>query len=386
MWKAILQQLAQKHLFRELSVMDSPSNSVISFTGQKILQFATNDYLGLANHTQLKQAACRAIEEFGVGAGASRLISGTMTPHHDLEQELANFFGTEASLIFSSGYTTNIGIIPNVIAPKSLILADRLCHASLIDGCRLSPASLRVFRHNNMTHLRKLLSKHSPTRPALIVTEGVFSMDGDLAPLHDLVNLAEEFEATLLIDDAHGTGVMGSSGRGTIEHWGVRSDKILHMGTLSKALGASGGFVTGTRDFIEYLINTSRPFIFSTALPPAIAAAAQTALSLIQLEPHRRTALWQNREYMHQGLSSMGFHMTKTQSPILPIIVHDPQLAVEMSQGLQKKGIYIPAIRPPSVPKGTSRLRITVTAMHSIEQIDQTLEAIQHVGKSLRIL
>ena len=385
MWEKDLQKLAREHLLREISVLDSPSGPLMSLNGQNTLQFASNDYLGLANHVHLKQAACKAIEQYGVGAGASRLISGTLTPHHSLEQSLAHFFGTEASLTFSSGYAVNTGIIPNLITSDGLIFADRLCHASLIDGCRLSRATLRIFRHNDIDHLKSLLGKRAPARPSLIVTEGVFSMDGDLAPLLELVHLAEEFEATLLIDDAHGTGVMGATGRGTIEHWGVDSAKVLHMGTLSKALGASGGFITGTKDFIAYLINTSRSFIYSTAPSPPIAAAAQAAIHLIQQEPERRARLWQNREHIYQGLAAIGCHMTKTESPIIPLIVNDPGLAIEMSQQLRKKGIFIPAIRPPTVPKGTSRLRITVTAEHSVEQIDAALEAIQQVGQSLKI-
>jgi glycine C-acetyltransferase/8-amino-7-oxononanoate synthase len=210
-------------------------------------------------------------------------------------------------------------------------------------------------------------------------------MDGDLAPLPELARLAEEFEAILLVDDAHGTGVMGPTGRGTIEQWGVESAKVLHMGTLSKAIGTSGGFMTGTKEFISYLINTSRSFIYSTAPPPAMAAAAQAAIHLIQEEPERRARLWQNREHMYQGLKAMGCHMTRTQSPILPIIVNDPKLAVKMSHGLQKQGIFIPAIRPPTVPNGTSRLRVTVTAEHSMEQIDFALKAIQQVGQTLKI-
>lgn len=209
-------------------------------------------------------------------------------------------------------------------------------------------------------------------------------MDGDLAPLPELVRLAEEFQTTLLIDDAHGTGVMGATGRGTLEHWGVESSaNVLHMGTLSKALGASGGFITGTKDFIAYLVNSSRSFIYSTAPPPAMAAAAHTAIDLTQQEPERRARLWQNREHMYQGLIAMGCQLTKTESPILPIIINDPGLAVEMSKQLQQQGIYIPAIRPPTVPTGTSRLRITVTAEHSVEQIDAALAAIQQAGQSL---
>ncbi len=385
MWEAELQEFAKAHLLRELAIIDSASGPITSLNGQPTLLFASNDYLALANHPQLKQAACTAIEQFGVGAGASRLISGTQTPHSDLELALANFANTEAALTFSSGYATNLGVIPQLTNAGGLILADRLCHASLIDACRLSHADLRVFHHNDMDHLRSLLTKRSTNRPTLIITEGVFSMDGDLAPLSKIVDLAEEFEALILLDDAHGTGVMGQNGRGSIEHWGVSSTQILHMGTLSKALGCSGGFITGTKDFIAYLINTSRSFIYSTASPPALAAAALAALHLIQQEPARRAKLWQNREHMYQGLRGMGCHMTNTQSPILPMIIHDPELAMKMSKQLQKKGIYIPAIRPPTVPKDTSRLRITITAEHSIEQIDTALLAINQVGNSLKI-
>ncbi len=386
MWEADLQKFARDHLLRKLSIMGSACGPIITLNGQPALLFASNDYLGLANHPQLKQAAMRAIDKFGVGSGASRLISGTFTPHHNLEMAIAQFATTEAALTFSSGYATNLGVIPQLAKTGGLILADRLCHASLIDACRLSRSTLRVFHHNDMEHLHSLLTKRPSNRPTLLLTEGVFSMDGDLAPLPELVRLAEEFEATLLIDDAHGTGVMGATGRGTLEHWGVESASLLHMGTLSKALGASGGFITGTKDFIAYLINTARAFIYSTAPPPAMAAAAQQAIQIIQQEPERRARLWTNREYMYQGLMAMGCHLTKTQSPILPIIVNDPSLALEMSQQLRQKGMFIPAIRPPTVPKGTSRLRITVTAEHSIEQIDSALEAIQQVGQSLKIL
>ena len=366
--------------------MDSACSPVMSWHGTQTLLFASNDYLGLANHAHLKQAAVKAIQQFGVGAGASRLISGTLTPHHDLELTLAKFFKTEAALTFNSGYTANIGIIPSLIASDGLIFADRLCHASLIDGCRLSRASLRVFRHNDIAHLQSLLVKRSRKGPILILTEGVFSMDGDLAPLPELVRLAEAYDAMLLVDDAHGTGVMGATGRGTAEHWGVHSEKLFHMGTLSKALGTSGGFITGTQESIAYLINSARSFIYSTAPPPAMAATAQAAIHLLEEQPERRTRLWRNREKMHQGLLDMGCQLTKTASPILPIIVNHPGLALKMSQQLQEKGIYIPAIRPPTVPKGTSRLRVTVTAEHSMPQIDVALAAIQQIGQALKVI
>ena len=386
MWEADLQKIAREHLLREISVLGSPTGPFMSLDGQKTLQFASNNYLGLANHPQLKLAAQEAIEEFGVGAGASRLISGTSSPHHTLELALADFTNSEAALTFSSGYATNLGIIPQLTKHGGLILADRLCHASIIDACRLSRATLRVFRHNDLEHVQALLAKRPINQPTLLITEGVFSMDGDLAPLTQLVSLAEEFEALLLVDDAHGTGVMGSTGRGSLEYWEIESANVFHMGTLSKALGTSGGFMTGTKDFIAYLINTSRSFIYSTAPPPAMAAAAQAAIHLMQQEPERRTRLWENREKMHQGLTSMGYQLTKTESPILPILVKDTELATKMSRLLREKGMYIPAIRPPTVPKNTSRLRITVTAEHSPEQIDSALNAIKQIGQSLHII
>jgi glycine C-acetyltransferase/8-amino-7-oxononanoate synthase len=309
-----------------------------------------------------------------------------MTPHFQLERDLAQLKGVEASLTYSSGYATNIGIIPTLAKTNSLILADRLCHASLIDGCRLSRAALRVFHHNDLDHLKRLLSKKSSHAATLIITEGVFSMDGDLAPLPEMSRLAEEFEATLLVDDAHGTGVMGSTGRGTVEYYGLDPDLILHMGTLSKAIGSSGGFVAGSKNLVAYLINTSRSFMYTTAPPPALAAAASAALAIIQQEPQRRMKLWRNREFLHTRLVAMGFKLTDTKSPILPIILKDPELAVQMSHRLKEEGVWIPAIRPPTVPKDSSRLRITVTAEHSFEHIEAALSALRKVGTALRAL
>ncbi|GJL60009.1 MAG: 8-amino-7-oxononanoate synthase [Nitrospirales bacterium] len=386
MFKEDLQNLAQQHLLRELSLINSPPAPVISVEGREILLFASNNYLGLANHPQVKDAAMKAIEKFGVGSGASRLISGNITPHHALESELASFKDTEAALTFSSGYATNIGVIPNLATADSLILADRLCHASLIDGCRLSRATLRVFHHNDVRHLKRLLAKPRSRTSTLVLTEGVFSMDGDVAPLPEMARLAEEYGATLLIDDAHGTGVMGATGRGTVEHFGLDSRQILQMGTLSKALGSSGGFIAGPKDFVSYLINTARSFIYTTAPPPAIAAAASAALAIIRQEPQRRERLWRNREFLHQGLVTMGFQLTDTQSPILPIMVNNPELGVQMSQRLRAEGVWIPAVRPPTVPKGTSRLRITVTADHSLEHLETALRALRKVGTALKVL
>jgi len=386
MFEETRQKLSQQHLWRSLTRIDSTSEGKITIDGREILLFASNNYLGLTNHPKIKEAAITAIQRYGVGAGASRLISGSLSPHFDLEEQLAQLKGTERALSFSSGYATNIGVIPALMNTKGLILADRLCHASLFEGCRLSQAKLRIFHHNDLQHLRMLLSKRPVNQPTLIVTEGVFSMDGDLAPLTDLVELAKGFEASLLVDDAHGTGVMGSTGRGTAEHFNISPSDIFHMGTLSKAIGVSGGFIAGPKDLTDYLINTSRPFIFSTASPPAMAAASLAALHLMQAEPDRRTRLWANRLRLYEGLRSLGFQLTQTESPILPVLLHNSQQALLLSRAMLQEGFFIPAIRPPTVPKGTSRLRITVTADHTTSQIDSCLSALRRTATALRLI
>ncbi len=380
-----LMALDQKHLRRRIKTVHSPVEPVITLDGQSVIQFPSNNYLGLANHPALKEAAIEAIRQWGIGSGASRLITGTQTPHQQLETALAEFKGIEAALTFGTGYSTNIGIIPTLVGPNDIIFADRLCHASLIDGCRLSQATLRVFHHNDPEHLKQLLSKRSGKHKTLIVTEGIFSMDGDLAPLPDLVSLASEHGATLLVDDAHGTGILGPNGRGSGEYFGIEPNSYIHMGTLSKAFGTIGGYVAGPRPFIDYVVNTSRSFIYTTAPPPSMAAAALAAIGIVQSDSDRRDQLWRNREQLYQGLKTLGYELTNTKSPILPIILNDPQLAVDMSAQLLEHGIYVPAIRPPTVPKGTSRLRVTVTSDHTSEQINTCLHAFDNVKNTRRI-
>ncbi|GJL54544.1 MAG: 8-amino-7-oxononanoate synthase [Nitrospirales bacterium] len=383
MFEDELHELTRQHLRRQLKTVDSATEPVITLDGKPVIQLASNNYLGLANHTVVESAAIEAIRHYGVGSGASRLISGNQTPHQELETTLAQFKTTEAALTFGSGYSANTGIIPTLVGPQDCIVADRLCHASLIDGCRISQASLRVFHHNDTTHLKQLLEKRAGTQKTLIITEGVFSMDGDLAPLPELVRLANEFQATLLLDDAHGTGVMGQNGRGCIEHFGIDPNELVQIGTLSKALGTIGGYVVGSRTLIDYLMNTSRSFIYTTAPPPSMVAAAQAAINIVQSDSDRRTQLWHNREHLYQGLKGIGFQLTTTQSPILPIILNDPKRAVEISARLLEYGIYVPAIRPPTVPKGTSRLRVTVTSEHTSAHIETALRAFETVKKEL---
>ena len=381
-----IKHLETRHLRRQLRIAESPSDTTITIESRRFISMASNNYLGLANHPAVKRAAIEAIEQWGVGAGAARLITGTMTPHHQLEQDLARFKQVEAALTFGTGYTTNLGLIPALIDRDGLILADRYCHASLIEACRLAKARLRVFHHNDVEHLKKLLKKREKARPTLVVTEGVFSMDGDLAPLPDLLALCRQHEATLVIDDAHGTGVMGTNGRGTIEHFGMNPQDLIQMGTLSKAIGTSGGYVAGPASLKDYLINTSKAFIYTTAQPPAIAAGASAAIQIIQDEPARRERLRTNRNTLHAALTSLGFQLADTQSPILPIIVKSPERALAMSQALYEAGVYVPAIRPPTVPKHSSRLRLTVSSEHTEEQLEYVVRSIQKAGQTLRVI
>lgn len=386
MFEDRLRELEAQHLLRRLRLVESEPGAVATIEGRPVIVMASNNYLGFATHPLLKQAAIAAIERFGVGAGASRLVSGTLPPHEELETALARFKGTEASLVFGSGYLANIGLIPALIGSGGLILADRLCHASLIDGCRLSGADLRVFRHRDVAQLDTLLARRSPRRDTLIVTDGVFSMDGDLAPLPELVALADRHGARLLVDDAHGTGVMGFHGRGTLEHFGVESRIPFHMGTLGKALGTSGAYVSGPASLIRYLLNTARSFIYTTAPPPAIAVASVAALGLLRSEPQRRARLWENRNHFQAGLKALGFRLTDSLSPIIPVLIGDPQKALTMADRLLELGVYAPAIRPPTVPKETSRIRTTVTSEHTREQLETVLAAFRKAGQELDLI
>ena len=386
MFEERLHQLEEQHLLRRLLLIESEPGTVVTIEGRRVILMASNNYLGLATHPKLKQAAVSATERFGVGSGASRLVSGTLPPHEELEMALARFKGVEAALVFSSGYLANIGLIPALIGSGGLILADRLCHASLIDGCRLSGANLRVFRHRDTDQLRTLLARRSAGRDTLIVTDGVFSMDGDLAPLPELVELADRHGARLLVDDAHGTGVMGPQGRGTLEHFGLESRLSFHMGTLGKALGTSGAHVAGPASLIRYLVSTARSFLFSTAPPPATAAASLTALDILRSEPDRRTRLWENRDHFYKGLKALGFRTTDTVSPIIPVLIGDPDKALDMARLLLKQGVYAPAIRPPTVPRSTSRIRTTVTSEHTSEQLKTVLAAFQTAGQELDLI
>jgi 8-amino-7-oxononanoate synthase len=374
MFKRELAQLEKEHLLRQLAEVDRESGAYVTIRGKRALLMCTNDYLGLAVHPALKEAAVAAIERYGFGSGASRLVSGTGRLHSDLEERIARFKGTEAALVFNSGYAANTGIIPALAEEGDLILSDSLNHASIIDGCRLSKAQTCVYRHRDSDHVESILVKNAHARRKLIVTDGVFSMDGDLAPLPELALLAEKYGALLMVDDAHATGVLGNTGRGSAEHFGLKNRVRIQMGTFSKALGSFGAYVAGDKELIDYLLNRSRSFIFSTALPPAVCAASIAALDIVEGSPEIRERLWRNQERFARGLESAGIRTTATETPIVPLVVGDALLALNISQQLLEQGIFATAIRPPTVPENAARIRTTVTAAHSQADIEQALQ------------
>lgn len=339
----------------------------------------SNDYLSLSQHPALIEAAASAMEKYGLGSGASRLVSGTSPIHQELEHKLSQFKKSEAVILFNSGYAANTGIIPALAREGDMVFSDSLNHASIIDGCRLSRASIRVYRHKDMNHLETLLKDCGHARRNLIVTDGVFSMDGDIAPLPDLVALAEKYNALLMIDDAHATGVLGKGGRGTVEHFGMEGRVPIQMGTLGKALGAYGAYVAGNRDLIDLLINRARSYIYSTALPPAVCAASLAALKIIENDPTRRERLWCNRERFAAGLKSLQIDIGTSATPIVPLMIGDTAQAIKVGARLFESGIFATAIRPPTVPEGTSRIRMTLMTSFSDHDIDMALATVKKI-------
>ncbi len=348
--------------------------------GQRLWNFASNDYLGLAADPRLAEAAKVALSEAGVGARASALVTGRTEWHARLEETLARFEGQEAAILFPTGYAANVGTIAALIEDEDVVFCDRLNHASLIDGCRLSGAKLRVFRHSELETLERELQKAGGFRRRLIVTDAVFSMDGDVAPLRELCDLAERFDAELLVDDAHGTGVFGEHGRGVCEHLNVENRVAIRVGTLSKAAGTLGGFVAGPQTLIDWLWNKARPQVFSTALPPAICAAAATAIEIIQDEPELRAKLWRNCEFVRRELARSKIDVwPNSVGPIIPIVLGNPDMVITAQRKLEKRGCLVAAIRPPTVPQGTSRLRISLSAAHDQAALQNLVDALREV-------
>ncbi len=373
MFEQELSQLKMKHLLRKLAVIESAQGPRVTVNGKSVLLMCSNNYLGLAEHPALLEAAHAAMELYGFGSGASRLISGTTALHAELERRLAEFKGAETAILFNSGYAANTGIIPALMSAGDAIISDSLNHASIIDGCRLSRASVHVYRHKDMDHAESLLKKSMNASRKLIVTDGVFSMDGDIAPLPELASLAGKYDAVLMVDDAHATGVLGELGRGTVEHFGLEGRVHIQMGTLSKALGSFGGYAVANRDVIDYLINTSRSFIFSTSLPPAVCAASIAALAIVRTDPGLRKRLWKNRDRFTKGLESLGIDIGGSETPIVPVVIGESVKTIKAADRSFDLGLYATAIRPPTVPEGAARLRTTVMATHTEEDIDMAI-------------
>lgn len=384
---AQLEEMRAAGTYYRLRELESACEPVCRADGREVINLASNNYLGLANHPKLKEAAIRAVRELGAGTGAVRTITGTMAIHMELERRIAAFKNTEACVVFQSGFAANAGTVSAILGPEDHIISDELNHASIIDGCRLSKAKIHVFRHRDAAHAAEILEglKDAGGRK-LLITDGVFSMDGDIGPLPDLVEVAERHGAIMMVDDAHASGVLGRNGRGTVDHFGVHGRVQVQVGTLSKAIGVLGGYVCGSRDLIEYLYHRARPFLFSTSHPPAVTAACMAAFELLEQEPERIERLWDNTRYYKEALRAEGFDTGASETPITPILVGEAATAHKFSAALFEEGLWATGIGFPTVPRGKARVRTIVTAAHTREQLDRAVEILARVAKRMGIL
>jgi len=373
--------------YQRLRELQTACGPVCRVDGREVINLASNNYLGLADHPKLKEAAIEAIRRYGVGSAAVRTIAGTMSLHLELERRIAEFKKTEACVVFQSGFAANAGTVAAILGPDDHIVSDELNHASIIDGCRLSKAKIHIFPHKDVAAADRILSELDgvPGRK-LLITDGVFSMDGDIAPLPQLVEVAERHGAIMMVDDAHASGVLGRAGRGTVDHFNLHGRVHIQVGTLSKAIAAIGGYVCGSRDLIEFLYHRARPFLFSTSHPPSVAATCLAALDLLEKEPERIERLWQNTEYFKGELRKAGFQTGASETPITPILIGDAALAFRFSDELFEEGVFATGVGYPTVPKGKARIRTIVTAVHTREHLDRALEILVRVARRLGIL
>lgn len=385
--KDLLQEGDRQGVRSRLRVLDGESLPVSVFDGKRVINLCSNNYLGLATHPALKRAAVEAIEREGVGSGAVRTIAGTMRVHVELEERIARFKQTEASVVFQSGFTANAGTVSAVLGKGDFIISDELNHASIIDGARLSRATIKVYAHGDVAAAEARLQEVAaePGRK-LLITDGVFSMDGDLAPLPGLCALAEKYGALMMVDDAHASGVVGRNGRGTVDHFGLHGRVDIQVGTLSKAIGALGGYVCGSRELIEYLEWRGRPFLFSTSHPPSVAATCLAAFDVLENEPERIEQLWKNTEFFKSGLKALGFNTGASQTPITPILIGDGRRTMEFSRALFDAGLFVTGIAYPTVAEGKARLRTIVTSAHTQAQLEEALEILARVGRQMGIV
>jgi len=381
-----LDSLKAQGLYRRLRILESEQRAETTFDHTSVVNLSSNNYLGLTTHPRLRAAAVRAIEEFGVGSGSVRTIAGTMAIHMELEERLADFKKTEAAVVFQSGFTANAGTVSSVLTKDDVVISDELNHASIIDGCRLSRATIKVFPHKDIDAARAILRSLPASQRKLLITDGVFSMDGDLGPLPALCALAEEFGCLMMVDDAHASGVFGANGRGTVDHFGVHGRVDIQVGTLSKAIGALGGYVAGNRPFIEFLYHRARPFLFSTSHPPSVAATCIAALDVLIEEPEIIDRLWDNTRFFKAGLQALGFNTGMSESPITPVIVGDGARAMTLSDRLFAEGVFAQGIAFPTVARDKARVRTIVTATHTRDELQFALDTFKRVGLELGII
>jgi glycine C-acetyltransferase len=382
----LLQDLKDKGLYRQLRVLESEQLPEAKFDGKTVVNLSSNNYLGLTTHPRLRDAAIKAIILYGVGSGSVRTIAGTMTLHQELERKLAEFKHTEASLVLQSGFTANMGVLGPVLGDEDVVISDELNHASIIDGIRLTKAARKIYKHADMDSLKDVLDQSMDFKKRLIVTDGVFSMDGDIAPLPQIVALAEEYEAIVMVDDAHSSGVLGRNGRGSIDHFDLNGRVDIQVGTLSKAIGALGGYVAGSQKLRELLIHKARPLLFSTSHPPSVTATCIAAIDVLLDEPETIQKLWDNARYFKDALIKLGFNTGHSQTPITPVIAGSGALAMKLSDRLFEEGVFAQGIGFPTVPDEKSRVRTIVTATHTKDELDRAIEAFEKVGKELAII
>src|SRR5690349_459714 len=387
-----LEDLKKKGTYFKLRVLDDEQKPVCHFDGKEVINLASNNYLGLTTHPKLREAAIEATKKYGVGPGAVRTIAGTMKLHMELEEKLARFKNVEACVVFQSGFTANAGTVSAILGKEDFIISDELNHASIIDGARLSRAKILVFRHKDVAHAEEQLAsvKDQPGKK-LIITDGVFSMDGDIGHLPALCDLAEKYGAIMMIDDAHSSGVLGRNGRGTVDHYKVHGRVDIQVGTLSKAIGALGGYVCGSKELIDFLYHRARPFLFSTSHPPSVAATCIAAFDVLEQEPELMDKLWANTRFFKKELGLLGFNIggittPASETPITPIIIGEGRLTMEFSRELFKEGVFGTGIAFPTVPEGKARVRTIMSATHTPEELDRALEVLKRVGKRMGIL
>lgn len=378
--------LKEQGVYRQLRILETEQRATATFDGRQVVNLSSNNYLGLTTHPRLRARAIEATRAFGVGCGSVRTIAGTMAIHMELERRLAVFKKTEAVVVFQSGFAANAGAVAAILRKDDVVVSDELNHASIIDGSRLSRAAIKVFPHKDVGGARKVLESLPGGQRALLITDGVFSMDGDLGPLPDLCALAEEFGCIMMVDDAHASGVFGANGRGTIDHFGMHGRVDIQVGTLSKAFGVLGGYVAGSRALIDFLYHRARPFLFSTSHPPAVAAACIAALDILEEEPQLIDRLWDNTRFFKAGLRDLGFDTGTSESPITPVIVGDGALAMKLSDRLFERGVFAQGIAFPTVARDRARVRTIVTATHTREELQFALDVFAAVGRELALI